>query len=125
MLTLELPVLVSVTVCMALLPTVTLPKLRLAGLAVSCGVAATPVPLIAMLRGKDTTRTRISPDCPPPERVAPLIVPLLVCRFSPLALPFAGASMSFGPAVHGVLSNLGLRNWKKVRHLIQRATLCT
>src|SRR6266436_1578759 len=123
MLTLELPVLVSVTVCMALLPTVTLPKLRLAGLAVSCGVSATPVPLIAMLRRKDTTRTRISPDCPPPERVAPLIVPLLVCRFSPLALPFAGSSMSFWPSIHGVLINLRLRKWNDGGNLIRVRTL--
>ncbi len=63
MLTLELPVLVSVTVCMALLPTVTLPKLRLAGLAVSCGVAATPVPLIAMVVGE--AGALLTKDTPP------------------------------------------------------------
>ena len=51
-LTLELPVSVSVTVCAALLPTFTLPKLRLVGLAVSRKVAVTPVPLRAIASGE-------------------------------------------------------------------------
>ena len=42
--TLEFPVLVSVTVCVALVPVVRLPKLRDVGDALSCSVAATPVP---------------------------------------------------------------------------------
>ena len=53
MLTLELPVFVSVTVCgPLLLPIVTFPKLNEAGLAVSCRIGATPVPLRAMLVGE-------------------------------------------------------------------------
>jgi hypothetical protein len=50
--TLELPVLVSVTVCVLLLPTFTFPKLRLVTLGASCSVAATPVPLIAIVLGE-------------------------------------------------------------------------
>src|SRR5215469_5646198 len=42
--TLEFPVLVSVTVCVALEPVVTLPKLRAVGDALSCSVLATAVP---------------------------------------------------------------------------------
>src|SRR5713226_2156141 len=52
MLTLELPVSVSVTVCAALLPKFTLPKLRLVGFAVSRKVAVTPVPLRAIASGE-------------------------------------------------------------------------
>ena len=52
MLTLELPMLVSLTVCVLLVPTNTLPKLKLVGLAVSWNVAATPVPLRAMAVGE-------------------------------------------------------------------------
>src|SRR5437867_13336007 len=52
MLTLELPVLVRVTLCVMLLPTDTLPKLRLVGLAESCSVAATPLPLSGMAVGE-------------------------------------------------------------------------
>ena len=52
MLTLELPVLVTVTVCGLLLPTNTLPKLKLVGLAVSWNVAATPVPLSGIAVGE-------------------------------------------------------------------------
>src|SRR3989441_843316 len=53
MLTLELPELVRVTVCGALLlPTVTFPKLRLVGLAVRRKVEVTPVPLNAMVEGE-------------------------------------------------------------------------
>ena len=63
MLTLELPVLVRVTVCMALLPTATFPKLRLVGLAVSCDVAATPVPLMAIVVGE--VGALLTKDTPP------------------------------------------------------------
>src|SRR5437879_12920732 len=53
MLTLELPELVRVTVCGALLlPAVTFPKLRLVGLAVRRKVEVTPVPLNAMVEGE-------------------------------------------------------------------------
>src|SRR5437879_7215932 len=53
MLTPELPELVRVTVCGALLlPTVTFPKLRLVGLAVRRKVEVTPVPLNAMVEGE-------------------------------------------------------------------------
>src|SRR3989449_10701390 len=53
MLTLELPELVRVTVCGALLlPTVTFPKLKLVGLAVRRKVEVTPVPLNAMVEGE-------------------------------------------------------------------------
>ena len=53
MLTLELPVFVSVTVCgPLLLPIVTFPKLNEAGLTESCRIGATPVPLRAMLVGE-------------------------------------------------------------------------
>lgn len=45
-----MPVLFSVTVCEPLLPTVTLPKLMLVGLAVSADCR--PVPVIAMLVGE-------------------------------------------------------------------------
>ncbi len=51
-LTLELPVLVRVTVCVPLLPTVTFPKLKEAGLAESCRIGATPVPLSATASGE-------------------------------------------------------------------------
>jgi hypothetical protein len=50
--TLELPLFVSVTACVLLVPTNTLPKLKLAGLAVNWNVAATPVPLRAMAVGE-------------------------------------------------------------------------
>src|SRR2546422_6533047 len=52
MVTLEFPLLVSVTGNPLLPPTFTLPKLRLVGLAPSKNVAATPVPLRAMVRGE-------------------------------------------------------------------------
>jgi len=67
MLTLELPELVSVTVCVALLPTVTFPKLRLAGLAVRKEVRATPLPLRAILVGEleaSLTRDRLPVTLP-------------------------------------------------------------
>src|SRR5258708_2478208 len=67
MLTLELPVLVSVTLCAALLPTVTSPKLRLVGLALSCKVAATPVPLSGMFAGEPgALLTSETPPVTPP-----------------------------------------------------------
>src|SRR5712691_9546496 len=52
MVTLEFPLLVSVTGNPLLPPTFTLPKLRLVGLAPSKNVAVTPVPLRAMARGE-------------------------------------------------------------------------
>ena len=52
MVTLEFPLLVSVTGNPLLPPTFTLPKLRLVGLAPSRNVAATPVPLRAIVRGE-------------------------------------------------------------------------
>src|SRR5713226_7428130 len=52
MVTLEFPLLVSVTGNPLLPPTFTLPKLRLVGLAPSRNVAATPVPLRARVRGE-------------------------------------------------------------------------
>src|SRR5713226_3734127 len=52
MVTLEFPLLVSVTGNPLLPPTFTLPKLRLVGLAPSKNVAATPLPLRAMARGE-------------------------------------------------------------------------
>src|SRR5260370_885178 len=52
MVTLEFPLLVSVTGNPLLPPTFTLPKLRLVGLAPSRNVAATPVPLSAIVRGE-------------------------------------------------------------------------
>src|SRR5437879_5998534 len=53
MLTLELPELVRVTVCGALLlPAVTFPKLRLLGLAVRRKVEVTPAPLNALVEGE-------------------------------------------------------------------------
>lgn len=51
-LTLVLPVFVSVTVCVLLLPRFTFPKLRVVVLAESCNAPATPVPLIAMVLGE-------------------------------------------------------------------------
>jgi hypothetical protein len=51
-LTVELPVLASVTACVLLLPTLMFPKLRLVALGESCNAAATPVPLIAMVFGE-------------------------------------------------------------------------
>src|SRR5258706_3713551 len=51
-LTLVLPVFVSVTVCVLLLPRFTFPKLRVVALAESCNAPATPVPLIAMVLGE-------------------------------------------------------------------------
>jgi len=52
MLTFEFPVFVKVTLEEPLPPTFTLPRLRLAGFAPSRKVAATPVPLRAMVRGE-------------------------------------------------------------------------
>jgi len=52
MLTLELPVLVRVTLCVPLLPRFRFPKSKLVELAVSCNVAATPVALTAMVIGE-------------------------------------------------------------------------
>ena len=52
MLTLELPMLVRATVCVLLLPKVTFPKLKEAGLAESCRIGATPVPLSATVSGE-------------------------------------------------------------------------
>ncbi len=52
MVTLEFPLLVSVTGNALLPPTLTLPKLRLVGLAPSRKVGTTPVPLRAMARGE-------------------------------------------------------------------------
>src|SRR2546427_9648004 len=52
MVTLEFPLLVSVTGNPLLPPTFTLPKLRLVGLAPSRNVAATPVPLSGIVRGE-------------------------------------------------------------------------
>ena len=49
MVTLALPVLLRVTVCVALVPVVRLPKLNEAGLAESCKLEETPVPLRGML----------------------------------------------------------------------------
>jgi hypothetical protein len=65
--TLAVPPFVSVIVCAALLPTATLPKATLAGLAVSC--ACTPVPLSAIDIGEPGA--------------------LLVIETLPLALPVA------------------------------------
>lgn len=52
MVTLEFPELVSVRLCEALLPAFRLPKLSEVGLAESCSVGATPVPLSATLVGE-------------------------------------------------------------------------
>ncbi len=52
MVTLEFPLLVSVTGNPLLAPTFTLPKLRLVGFAPSRKVAATPVPLSGIVRGE-------------------------------------------------------------------------
>src|SRR5712692_610939 len=52
MVTLEFPLLVSVTGNPLLPPTFTLPKLRLVGLAPSKNVAATPIPLKAIVSGE-------------------------------------------------------------------------
>jgi len=49
--TFEFPVLVSVTFIELLLPIITLPKVRLVGLALRRNVAATPVPLTGIERG--------------------------------------------------------------------------
>ena len=52
MMTFEFPVFVKVALNKPLLPTFTLPKLRLVGFGVSRKVAATPVPLRAIARGE-------------------------------------------------------------------------
>lgn len=49
---LELPVFEIVTVCVALVPVVRLPKLRDAGDAASCSVAAMPVPVHGTTSGE-------------------------------------------------------------------------
>src|SRR5712692_5135520 len=81
MVTLEFPLLVSVTGNPLLLPpTFTLPKLRLVGLAPSKNVAATPVPLRARVRGEPGA--------------------LLVMETLPLALPVAeGANAALNVAL--------------------------
>ena len=48
----ELPVLVTVTLCVVLVPVATLPKLSETGLAVSCSADATPVPASATTSGE-------------------------------------------------------------------------
>src|SRR2546422_11104332 len=79
MVTLEFPLLVSVTGNPLLPPTFTLPKLRLVGLAPSRNVAATPVPLRAIVRGEPGA--------------------LLVMETLPLALPAAeGANCALNVA---------------------------
>jgi hypothetical protein len=50
--TLELPVLVTVKLCVAVLPLVTEPKLRLLGLRLTVEVAATPEPESATVAGE-------------------------------------------------------------------------
>ena len=50
--TLELPVLVTVTLCVVLVPVAMLPKLNDTGLAVSCKACATPVPASATTTGE-------------------------------------------------------------------------
>ena len=50
--TLELPVFVRLALSELLLPTLTVPKLRLVGFAASRKVAASPVPLRAMVSGE-------------------------------------------------------------------------
>src|SRR2546425_6529055 len=57
MVTVEFPLLVSVTGNPLPPPTFTLPKLRLVGLAPSRNVAATPVPLRARVRGEPGARS--------------------------------------------------------------------
>jgi hypothetical protein len=111
-LTLELPVLVSVTDCELVLPKGTFPKLKEAGLAESCRIGATPVPLRGMLVGEleallttetlpETLPVTVGanctlrlPDCPAGSasgKVCPVIVkpaPLTAaCETVRLALP--------------------------------------
>lgn len=65
---LELPVLVSVAVCVLLLPTVTFPKLKPVGLAESWSVAAMPVPFREMRVGEFVallTNERLPSTLPP------------------------------------------------------------
>jgi hypothetical protein len=52
MVTLEVPLLVSVTLCELELPALTFPKLRLVGLAVNVKLAATPVPVKDIVAGE-------------------------------------------------------------------------
>lgn len=50
--TLELPLLVTLTFCVLLLPTCTLPKFKLDGLLSNCSVEDTPVPLREIVKGE-------------------------------------------------------------------------
>jgi len=50
--TLELPMLLRITFCELLLPTLTVLKLKLVGLAESCSVVTTPVPLMVTVSGE-------------------------------------------------------------------------
>src|SRR5947209_13779680 len=81
MLTLELPVLVTVTVCGLLLPTNTLPKLKLVGLAVSWNVAATPVPLSGIAVGElgALLTTETLPDTLPTPAAAKATLKFVLC----------------------------------------------
>src|SRR5712691_6762178 len=70
MVTLEFPLLVSVTGNPLLPPTFTLPKLRLVGFAPSRKVAAAPVPLRAIVNGE--------PGALPTKETEPVTLPVVV-----------------------------------------------
>ena len=91
--TFELPVFVKVTGNALLLPTLTLPKLRLVGFAVSNKVAATPVPVSAIVVGVvGALLTSVTlPDTPPAAAGAKAMLKFALCpglkvegRVSPL-----------------------------------------
>jgi len=67
MLTGAFPVFVSWSFCVAVVPTVTLPKATLAGLAESVSIAATPVPVSGVLKGEFPALLMIAmlPDAAP------------------------------------------------------------
>src|SRR5260370_18170763 len=73
MVTLEFPLLVSVTGNPLLPPTFTLPKLRLVGLAPSRKVAATPLPLSGMVRGEPGAS--LTTETEPQTLTAPIRLP--------------------------------------------------
>src|SRR2546427_7868799 len=88
MVTLEFPLLVSVTGNPLLPPTFTFPKVRLVGLAPSRKVAATPVPLSGIVRGE--------PGASLTKEIEPLTLPAVVGAKAALNVVLPPAAIETG-----------------------------
>src|SRR5947209_19537251 len=88
MVTVEFPLLVSVTGNPLLPPTFTLPKLRLVGLAPSRKVAATPVPLSGIVRGE--------PGASLTKEIEPLTLPAVAGAKAALNVALPPAAIETG-----------------------------